>query len=136
MLEKKGKADIVDQLVGHRLRMRRMVLGMSQQDLGKAVGVSIQQIQKYEKATNRISSGKLFTLAKFLKVPITYFYTQNTISNQISESAFAEDHAEYDSDNGSEIVNEKEIISLIKAFSDIKNWQCRKKLIAFVKTLS
>ena len=72
--ESKGKADNIDKLVSRRLKMRRVMLGMSQQDIGKAVDVSIQQVQKYEKATNRISSGKLFTIAKFLKVPITYFY--------------------------------------------------------------
>jgi transcriptional regulator with XRE-family HTH domain len=72
--ESKGKADNIDKLVSRRLKMRRVMLGMSQQDIGKAVDVSIQQMQKYEKATNRISSGKLFTIAKFLKVPITYFF--------------------------------------------------------------
>ena len=52
--EKKGRADSVDKLVSRRLKMRRMILGLSQNDLGKAVDVSIQQVQKYEKATNRI----------------------------------------------------------------------------------
>lgn len=75
--EKKGRADSVDKLVSRRLKMRRMILGLSQNDLGKAVDVSIQQVQKYEKATNRISSGKLFAFAKFLKVPISYFYDQS-----------------------------------------------------------
>ena len=75
--EKKGRADNIDKLVSRRLKMRRMILGLSQNDLGKAVDVSIQQVQKYEKATNRISSGKLFAFAKFLKVPINYFYDQN-----------------------------------------------------------
>ena len=70
--ESKGKADNIDKLVSRRLKMRRVMLGMSQQDIGKAVDVSIQQVQKYEKATNRISSGKLFIIAKFLKVPITF----------------------------------------------------------------
>ena len=72
--ENRGRADNIDKLVSRRIKMRRMMLGLSQHDLGKAVDVSIQQIQKYEKATNRISSGKLYTLARFLKVPITYFY--------------------------------------------------------------
>ena len=66
----KGRADNVDRQVSCRLKMRRIMLGLSQHDLSKAVDVSIQQIQKYEKATNRISSGKLFAFAKFLKVPV------------------------------------------------------------------
>ena len=65
--ETRGRADNIDKLVSRRIKMRRMMLGLSQHDLGKAVDVSIQQIQKYEKATNRISSGKLYTLARFLK---------------------------------------------------------------------
>ena len=80
-LGKKGKADILGKIVSRRLKMRRIILGLSQNDLGKAVDVSIQQVQKYEKAINRISSGKLFTLAKFLKVPISYFYDQSQDSS-------------------------------------------------------
>lgn len=81
--ENRGRADNIDKLVSRRIKMRRMMLGLSQHDLGKAVDVSIQQIQKYEKATNRISSGKLYTLARFLKVPITYFYNQAEDSSNI-----------------------------------------------------
>ena len=56
--ESKGRADDIDRLVSKRLKTRRIMLGLSQQDLGAAVDVSIQQVQKYEKASNRISSGK------------------------------------------------------------------------------
>ncbi len=134
-VEQKGRADNVDKLVSSRLKMRRVMLGMSQQDLGRAVDVSIQQVQKYEKATNRISSGKLFAFARFLKVPITYFYDQNEDSNQIIGSAFAEDNDEYDAHDPN-FVTEKEIISLIRAFSEIKSPQSRKKIIELVKTMS
>ncbi|GAB4162297.1 MAG: hypothetical protein Tsb006_0340 [Rickettsiaceae bacterium] len=133
--EQKGRANNIDKLVSRRLKVRRMMLGMSQQDLSKAVDVSIQQVQKYEKATNRISSGKLFAFAKFLKVPITYFYDQNEESNQIIGTAFAEEGAEYDANDPS-VVTEKEIVSLIKAFSDIKNPQGRKKIIELIKTMT
>jgi len=132
--ESKGKADNVDKLVSRRLKMRRVMLGMSQQDIGKAVDVSIQQVQKYEKATNRISSGKLFTIAKFLKVPITYFYEQSDES-EIITNAFAEDDAKYEAED-TNTVTEKEIVSLIKAFSEIKSAQSRKKITELVKTMS
>ena len=132
--ESKGKADNVDKLVSRRLKMRRVLLGMSQQDIGKAVDVSIQQVQKYEKATNRISSGKLFTIAKFLKVPITYFYEQSDES-EIIANAFAEEDAKYEAE-GSNNVTEKEIVSLIKAFSEIKSLQSRKKITELVKTMA
>lgn len=133
-VESKGKADNVDKIVSRRLKMRRVMLGMSQQDIGKAVDVSIQQVQKYEKATNRISSGKLYTIAKFLKVPITYFYEQNDDSELIV-NAFAEEGAKYAIDDTNS-ASEKEIVNLIKAFSDIKSSQSRKKIIELVKTMS
>ena len=133
--ETKGRADNVDKLVSRRLKMRRMMLGLSQQDLGKAVDVSIQQVQKYEKATNRISSGKLFTLSKFLKVPINYFYDQSEDSSNIIGNIFAEESASYDANN-KDLVTEKEIVSLIKAFSEITSSQSRKKIIELVKTMT
>ena len=89
--ETKGRADNIDRLVSKRLKVRRMMLGLSQQDLGNAVDVSIQQIQKYEKASNRISSGKLFTLSKFLKVPISYFFEQGDDTSNTIGNIFAED---------------------------------------------
>ena len=132
--ETKGRADNIDRLVSKRLKVRRMMLGLSQQDLGGAVDVSIQQIQKYEKASNRISSGKLFTFSKFLKVPISYFFEQgddkiNTIGN-----IFAEDTENYIAGD-KEPVSEKELIVLIKAFSEIKSTQSRKKITELVKTM-
>lgn len=133
--ETKGRANDVDKLVSKRLKMRRMMLGLSQNDLGKAVDVSIQQVQKYEKATNRISSGKLFAFAKFLKVPINYFYDKADNKSGLIGSVFAEEASIYaanDKDNKSE----KEMLTLIKAFSDIKSPQSRKKIIELVKTLT
>ena len=59
---------------GHRMRVRRMTLGMSQTDLGAALGVTFQQIQKYERGVNRVSLSALVKLAATLRVPITYFF--------------------------------------------------------------
>ncbi len=132
--EKKGRADNVDKLVSHRLKMRRIMLGLSQNDLGKAVDVSIQQVQKYEKATNRISSGRLFAFAQFLRVPVSYFYNQTNDSKNLIGSIFAEKAADYDSEDN-DAVTEKEVISLIKSFSEIKNPQSRKKIVELIKTM-
>jgi len=132
--EKKGRADHVDQLVSKRLKMRRMMLGLSQHDLGSAVDVSIQQIQKYEKATNRISSGKLHAFSKVLKVPVNYFFEQNE-NTLNTPNALAEDGEEYNPNEG-DLVTEREIVTLIKAFSDIKSSISRKKIIELVKTMT
>ncbi len=132
--EKKGRADNVDKLVSHRLKMRRIMLGLSQNDLGKAVDVSIQQVQKYEKATNRISSGKLFAFAQFLRVPVTYFYNQGNDSKNLIGAIFSEKAADYDA-NDKDAVTEKEVVALIKSFSEIKSPQSRKKIIELIKTM-
>ena len=132
--EHKGRADNIDRLVSKRLKMRRMMLGLSQHDLGAAVDVSIQQVQKYEKASNRISSGKLFTFSKFLKVPVSYFFEQGDDTSNIIGHIFAEDSEKYTAGDRDPI-SEKELITLIKAFSEIKNYQSRKKITELVRTM-
>ncbi len=134
-MDKKGRAGQVDQLVSKRLKMRRIMLGLSQQDLSHAVHVSIQQIQKYEKAKNRISSGKLHAFANFLKVPIHYFFEQN--ENNSYNSIFVEETREkYKAEDiNPNAITDKEIVSIIKAFSEIQNPQSRKKIIELVKTM-
>lgn len=134
MSDKKGRADDVDRLVSRRLKIRRMMLGLSQHDLGSAVDVSVQQVQKYEKASNRISSGKLYTFAKFLKVPISYFFENGDDTNNTIGTIFAEDGEKYTTDD-KDIVTEKEIVALIKAFSEIKSSQSRKKITELVRTM-
>src|SRR4030081_2188422 len=66
----------VDVHVGARMRQRRTLLGMSQEKLGTAVGLPFQQIQKYERGSNRISSSRLFEFAKVLDVPVSYFFDE------------------------------------------------------------
>lgn len=67
----------VDYLVGQRIRARRLELGKSQTDLGDAVGVKFQQIQKYETGTNRVSASRLFAIADVLQVPVEYFFADS-----------------------------------------------------------
>ncbi|MEW5729482.1 MAG: helix-turn-helix transcriptional regulator [Pseudomonadota bacterium] len=67
-------ANPVDLHVGGRMRMRRMVLGMSQEKLGEALGLTFQQVQKYERCLNRISASRLFDVARVLDVPVAFFF--------------------------------------------------------------
>lgn len=64
----------IDKHVGARLRMRRMMLNMSQSNLGEALGITFQQIQKYEKGTNRVSASRLQQIAQVLQVPVPFFF--------------------------------------------------------------
>ncbi|MEX0300148.1 MAG: helix-turn-helix domain-containing protein [Kordiimonas sp.] len=68
------KADLIDKHVGQRLRDRRRALDMSQQDIAQILGISYQQVQKYECGLNRISAGRLFMLSHIMSIPVTHFY--------------------------------------------------------------
>ena len=68
------QANPIDRHVGTRLRVRRMMLGMSQTDIGDAIGVTFQQMQKYESGVNRIGAGRLHQIAGLLGVPVTFFF--------------------------------------------------------------
>ncbi len=68
------RADQIDRYIGRRLRMRRIEKGLSLNDISDALGISYQQIQKYENGTNRISVGRLYALSAIVDVPISYFY--------------------------------------------------------------
>lgn len=131
----KSRVDSVDHLVGKRLRKRRIMMGLSQGDLGEAVKVSIQQIQKYEKAVNRISSGKLHSFAKLLRVPVSYFFEneEETASQEISGYTMAEESANFAPE---ENATEREVVLLIKYFNSIATTELRKKLIDIAKTLA
>jgi transcriptional regulator with XRE-family HTH domain len=71
---------------GHRLRARRMMLGMSQTELGAALGVTFQQIQKYEKGANRVRVGAIEKMAAILQVPITYFFDGRSVEHDGSRT--------------------------------------------------
>jgi transcriptional regulator with XRE-family HTH domain len=136
----KGRVSTVDAHVGMKLKDRRILLGLNQHELGEAVDVSIQQIQKYESAKNRISSGKLYSFAKLLKVPISYFFEGVTSLQNNAEladnhhNAFAEDQAEFIRDEDK--VPDKEIMNLVKAYKKIDNESKRKGVFDLVKALA
>lgn len=77
----------VDVHVGQRVRERRILLGMSQQKLGEALGITFQQVQKYEKGTNRIGCSRLFDLSEAQNVPISYFFEGYTRKGGSDENA-------------------------------------------------
>ena len=67
-------ADDIDAYIGSRVRLRRMTIGVSQEQLGDALGLTFQQVQKYEKGQNRIGAGRLYRIAQILSTPVAYFY--------------------------------------------------------------
>ncbi len=130
-LKPKSRTNYIDTHIGRHLKNRRIMLGLSQQDLGDAVDVSVQQIQKYEKATNRISSSKLFSFAKLLNTPVVEFFRG---IDEDESSVFAEDQDEFSSENA--LIPERELLALIRAFNSIGDPNVRKKIIELARSLS
>ena len=74
MRVRKKQANPIDIQVGNRVRIRRMLIGMSQERMGDLLGLTFQQVQKYEKGVNRIGAGRLYEVARILNVPVNFFY--------------------------------------------------------------
>ena len=120
----------VDRHVGSRVRMRRMLVGMSQEKLGEALGITFQQIQKYEKGTNRIGASRLHQIARVLSVPVEFFYEGAPLIG--STEGFAEGPA---SGYVADFLTTSEGLELIKAFIEIKDPKVRRKLVDLAKVL-
>ncbi len=125
----------VDVHVGARVRMRRAFLGMSQTGLGDAIGLAFQQVQKYERGTNRISSSRLYDLARALDVPVGYFFDDMPAAVAASSPAqacgMAKDSAKYELD----AMAEWETLEFVRAYYKIRDPQIRKGLFEMTKTL-
>jgi transcriptional regulator with XRE-family HTH domain len=121
----------IDKEVGSRVRMRRVSIGMSQEKLGDMLGLTFQQVQKYEKGMNRISVARLVEIAKILGVDIHFFL--NGITSSKAESGFVEDSAPtYVAD----MMSTPEGLQLIRTFASIKNSKVRKSIVQLVSALS
>ena len=107
-------------------------MGMSQESLGKALGLTFQQIQKYEKGVNRVGASRLFELSKLLDVPIQYFY--DDYGDMIG--APAPGFAESGGDNFMDLVNSPEGIELCRYFAAIKDPHVKKRVLDLVKTIA
>jgi transcriptional regulator with XRE-family HTH domain len=128
----KKATNTVDKEIGSRVRMRRMLIGMSQEKLGEMLGLTFQQVQKYEKGTNRISVSRLLDIANILGVTIHYFY-EGITGAKGHPPGFAEDAAPpYVSD----FMNAPEGHQLMKAFMAIKSPKVRRSIIQLAASLA
>lgn len=122
----KKQANPIDIQVGNRVRIRRMLIGMSQEKLGDMLGLTFQQVQKYEKGVNRIGAGRLFEVARILNVPVDFFY----------EGVSAAGEVESDGAPVMEFVSSGEGLQLALAFMKIKDIKVRKRMLDLVKSLA
>jgi transcriptional regulator with XRE-family HTH domain len=123
----------VDVRVGARLRLRRNMLGLSQEKLGEAIGVTFQQVQKYERGTNRIGASRLYELSRVLDVPVSFFFDDTDPARAPAMGGFAEPPAEaFESDP----LRKPEIIELVRAYFSIEDVTVRRRLRDLVKALA
>ncbi|MCC7305164.1 MAG: helix-turn-helix transcriptional regulator [Alphaproteobacteria bacterium] len=132
----KGTANQVDVHVGQRLRIRRSLLGLSQEKLAEAIGLTFQQVQKYERGLNRISAGRLFQFSKILDVPVTYFFEQfgNTPENQNFLQGLA-DHEQQEF-LPTDLLQSKETLDLVRSYYNIEDQETRRNINKFVKSMA
>jgi transcriptional regulator with XRE-family HTH domain len=121
----RGKANSVDVRVGNRLRLRRTALGLSQEELGRQLNLTFQQIQKFESGMNRISASYLFELTQILRVPVSYFF----------ESAGTSERAEVP-EKVQRFLMSAEGLSLWRAFARVKDETVRQRVIALVRAMA
>jgi transcriptional regulator with XRE-family HTH domain len=124
----------IDKHVGARVRMRRMLIGMSQEKLGDALGLTFQQIQKYEKGSNRISASRLQQISEALSTPLSYFFKGAPTSDGAVQGGFAE--AGVEENQVSDFVMTAEGLSLNRAFARIADPKVRRKIVDLVATLA
>lgn len=125
----------LDKYVGLKLKVRRNYLGLSQYKMGQISGVSFQQIQKYEKGTNRIGCSMLYDLSKILQVPISYFF-EGYEDNNVNDSTLLHDNKTVLDYNSIPNINEKDVVLLIKYYMKIKDKNTKKSILDLVKSLS
>ena len=122
----------VDIHVGSRVRLRRTLLGMSQEKLGNALGLTFQQVQKYERGTNRIGSSRLFLLSRILDVPVSFFFDDMSPEIASGRVGFAEAaQANFDQDD----LAKRETLELVRAYYKIRDAGVRKRLFDLVKAV-
>jgi transcriptional regulator with XRE-family HTH domain len=128
------KPNPVDAHVGSRVRLRRMLLGMSQERLGESMGLTFQQVQKYEKGVNRIGASRLFQISKILDVPVQFFFEEAPYTG---DDNAARGMAEPDSEAFIlEFLNSREGLELNRAFVKIGDPKVRKSVVDLVRALS
>ncbi len=128
MLSKKD----VDVHIGQRLRQRRTMMGLSQESVARAVGITFQQVQKYEKGSNAMNAGRLYEFASFMNVPVAYFF-DGLDQSSASPTGFSEAMADtFDH----KPVSDRESLEMMKAFKRIKEQVIRKRLSDLVRAVA
>lgn len=131
MADSKKKPNPIDVHVGGRIRLRRNMLGLSQEKLGEHLGITFQQIQKYEKGTNRVGASRLQAIASVLEAPVAYFF-EDAPGSPAVEGFAEENQTTYIVD----FLSSSEGLMLNRAFVRIDDPKVRRRIIDLVRTLA
>ena len=123
----KSNATRIDADIGSRMKLRRLMLGMSQGKLGHALGVTFQQVQKYENGLNRLGASKLPDVARVLKVPITFFYDGALKQSKQDDQPIA---------SITRLLATPERLALVVAFEKIKDKALQRAVVRLVETIA
>ena len=129
------KPNPIDVHVGSRVRLRRMLLSMSQEKLGEQMGLTFQQIQKYEKGTNRIGASRLYHIAQILDVPVQFFFDDAPHAPNQAEGPGGMSEPKMEN-FVYEFISTRDGLELIRAFVSIRDPKVRKRVVDLVRTLS
>lgn len=132
MTENKKKPNPIDIHVGSRIRLRRTMLGMSQEKLGDALGITFQQIQKYEKGTNRVGASRLQNISGILNAPVSFFFEDAPGDVATGQGGLSEASG---SNYVVDFLSSSEGLQLNRAFLKISDPKVRRRIVDLVKAL-
>jgi len=132
----KGHPNPVDVHVGARMRLRRTLLGFSQEVVAEKLGLTFQQVQKYERGTNRVSSSRLFDLCRIFNVPIAYFFDEmgGDVARQSPGALQGKAPSKLDVEH--DPAAKRETLELVRAYYGIQDQQVRQQLTKMIRTIA
>ncbi|MBE7209888.1 MAG: helix-turn-helix transcriptional regulator [Gluconacetobacter diazotrophicus] len=137
--DRESRPSPIDVHVGGRIRMRRTLLQMSQEKLGEALGLTFQQVQKYERGANRVGASRLFDLSRVLDVPVSYFFEEMPGGRDLNgRGGFGGGFAEAQDGFGmpaEDLYSRKETAELVRAYYRITEQPVRKRVLDLIKSM-
>lgn len=138
--ERESRPSPIDVHVGSRIRLRRTLLGMSQERLGEALGLTFQQVQKYERGVNRVGASRLFDLARVLDVPISFFFDDmpEPLAREYGSPSLRRPGGLAEAQEGfdDEMLHRRETLELVRAYYRISDPAVRKRVFDLIKSLA
>lgn len=131
----KSEPNPIDIHVGHRLRARRTLLGLSQEKVGEAMGLTFQQVQKYERGANRIGASRLWDMSRILNCPISYFFEEIDDKTDGASPRHA-NGSNASSSNDDDPLIQRETLELVRAYYAITNYQVRRRIYDLARSLA